>query len=254
MNRVAFALLTLSLPACVIKTAPANPPYFGGQPPAPPPTSYAATGNAEVPIDPSQPMPASSLGSDAALRLGAPAQVMLDGRSDIYSAGAATANPDRGGVLPTRITLAPGGSVITFERVVGKSGCMADAAFGPDGGDCAGGNTNLETAGTISGIVASDRTLFMVGVFLGKAAPTAPERLDFSPGHRGVDFAELAPAVGQVFFIGDGLTATGAQQRFAIPPGATELYLGYADGYAFQGTPAAYGDNTGGLSVSLTER
>lgn len=228
--------------------------------PAPPPNQPVVTddhrqpaGSDEVPIDPSQPMPEGSLGTDTTLQLGQTGKVTIDGRSDIYSAGAAAAEPGRGGVLPTRVTLASGGSAIKFERVVGKAGCMADAAFGPDGGDCAGGYTDLETAGTISGIVAHERTLFMVGVFLGGRSGAAPERLDFSADKIGVDFTGIAPALGQVFFIGDGWTSSGAQQRFQIPDGATDLYLGYADGYSFQGAPGAYGDNTGGLSVALFE-
>ena len=59
--------------------------------------------------------------------------------------------------------------------------------------------------------------------------------------------------VGQTFFIGDGMTPSGLQQRFIVPPNATRLYLGFADAFSFQGPPGAYGDNTGGLSVTLTQ-
>ncbi len=238
-------LLAVASTACVVQSPPTTQPTTPGPAPGP---------GDELPIDPSQPMPEGSLGTDATLELGQAAKVTIDGRSDVYSSGSGTADQNRGGVLPTRVTLAPGGQVITFDRVVGKAGCMADASFGPDGGDCAGGYTDLYTAGNISGIVAHERTLFMVGVFLGGGTSGAPDRLDFSAGAMGIDFDELSPQLQQVFFIGDGFTAGGAQQRFVIPQGATDLYLGYADGYSFQGDPGAYGDNTGGLSVTLTER
>jgi hypothetical protein len=70
-----------------------------------------------------------------------------------------------------------------------------------------------------------------------------------------VSFPELRPQLGQSFFIGDGLTGTdsGSQQRFLVPPGATTLYLGFADGYRFQGTPGWYADNTGNVVLRLTQ-
>jgi len=62
------------------------------------------------------------------------------------------------------------------------------------------------------------------------------------------------PIVCQPFFIGDGLTGTGAgqQQVFHVPDNATELFLGYADGSSFQGKPGDYGDNLGELSVTYS--
>jgi hypothetical protein len=208
-----------------------------------------------VPIDPAKEMPENSLTTDAKLSLDQEAKVMIDGRSDIYSSALKAADEGRGGKLPSAITLADGGGVIQFTKVVGKSGCEADASFGPDGGNCAGGNTDLKPANKYSGIVARDRTLFLVGVFTGAKMPAkAPASLDFTKGKKGVDFKELAPALGQVFFIGDGKTDAGDAQNFKIPSGATMLYLGYADGFSFQGDPGAYGDNTGGLSVALVQK
>lgn len=213
--------------------------------------------NPELPIDPSKPMPKDSLSTDGALERDKPARFLVEGRSDIYSAGLALADPDRQGVLPAKITLAAGGGVLRFPRVTGKAGCIQEAAFGPDGGDCVGGDTNLEPAGGISGIVAHERSLFLVGVFLATRAPESPPpTLDFSAAARGVAFTELAPALGQLFFIGDGLTGTGSGevQRFVIPAGSTHLYLGYADGGGFQGAPGWYGDNTGGLDATVVQR
>jgi hypothetical protein len=210
-----------------------------------------------LPIDPAKPMPAHWLGTGATLQLDQAATVTIDGRSDVYSAGMQAADQGRGGMLPSRLTLAAGGGVLTFPKVHGLSGCRGDANVGPDGGGCGGGNTKLLAAGGISGIEHRGRSLFLVGVFLGAAPPAkTPAALDFSPGALGDSFPELAPQVGQIFFIGDGRTGTGSGdlQRFVIPAGATDLYLGYADGYGFQGTPGWYGDNTGGLSVSVTQR
>jgi hypothetical protein len=44
----------------------------------------------------------------------------------------------------------------------------------------------------------------------------------------------------------------GADKTILVPPGVTRLYLGYADGYGFNGPAAAYSDNGGQLTVSVT--
>ncbi len=244
--------------------APASPPPEAppSAPPAGAPRSSddadtAPASAPELPIDPNQPMPEQSLSTHGSLERDKPAHFLVEGRSDIYSAGLALADPERRGVLPARITLAEGAGVLRFMRVAGKAGCVQDAAYGPDGGDCVGGDTSLEPAGGLSGIVAHERSLFLVGVFLAGPPPeTAPATLDFSTAARGVAFTELAPLPGQVFFIGDGLTGSGSgdTQTFLVPTGATHLYLGYADGASFQGAPGWYSDNTGGLDATIVQR
>jgi hypothetical protein len=212
------------------------------------------TGNPDMPIDPAKPMPARSLSTDAALELGKPTTVLVDGRADIYSAGLTKADEGRGGTLPALLTLVGGGGYVTFSAVKGVVGCMAGATTPADGGNCAGGNTEITAANGISGIVDHQHTQFLVGVFLGPLASSrAPATLDFSSAAQGESFAELAPMIGQTFFIGDGSTKTGLNQRFVIPAGATRFYLAFADAFGFQGAPGAYGDNTGGLSVTLTQ-
>jgi len=69
--------------------------------------------------------------------------------------------------------------------------------------------------------------------------------------------------LGQVFFIGDGLTGTdavnvgsGSTQTFQVPTTATRLFLGFVDSFnnfstTGGGSPGAYGDNTGALSVNI---
>ncbi|MBU1375410.1 MAG: PEPxxWA-CTERM sorting domain-containing protein [Alphaproteobacteria bacterium] len=87
----------------------------------------------------------------------------------------------------------------------------------------------------------------LLGVFLTDAAPTPgaePASLDFN-GAR--SFASLTPGIGQIFFIGDGLTGTGsgATQLFTAPTGATRLFLGVADGTGWY-------NNGGSLAVTVT--
>ena len=211
--------------------------------------------NPDLPIDPGKPMPKQSLSSDAKLDLGKPATVMVDARADIFSANLLAPDTGRGGRLPAKITLVPDGGYVTFSAVKGKVGCAgAGILAGPDGGSCAGGNTDVLPANGISGIVDHGKTQFLVGVFLGDGNPARPPaRLDFSDAAQGESFAELSPVLGQTFYVGDGSTRSGLQQRFVVPPGATRFYLGFADAFSFQGPPGAYADNTGGLSVTLTQ-
>jgi len=94
-----------------------------------------------------------------------------------------------------------------------------------------------------------------VGVFLDDVSPQGglpPPALDFSPGGLGTDFTALAPALGQVFFIGDGLATGGAAQTITAPAGATRLFLGIADAFDFDGAPGAYDDNIGAFLVDVT--
>ena len=84
--------------------------------------------------------------------------------------------------------------------------------------------------------------------------PSAPPPLKFyvsdnSQGGVQTDFKTLNPKVGQVFFIGDGLTGTGigSVQVFQVPPTATHLYLGYIDACNGGPAPSCYSDNAGSL-------
>jgi hypothetical protein len=232
--------------------APVVPPTAAAAASAP---QSAATVADVATLDPEQPMPKGSVSTNATLQLGQAASAMLDARSDIYSAGAATPEPKRGGVLPAIISLASAGGAIVFSNVRGQIGCIHGSFYGADGGGCVGGNTHINAAAAVSGIVDHQRTLFVTGVFLGERPGPAPGALDFSEAALGMSFAQLTPQLGQSFFIGDGLTGTGsgAQQRFVIPAGATKLYLGFADAPGFQGNPGAYDDNTGSIALRLTQ-
>ncbi|HEX8916772.1 MAG TPA: TadG family pilus assembly protein [Humisphaera sp.] len=86
----------------------------------------------------------------------------------------------------------------------------------------------------------------LVGVFLSDDAPNltaAPKNLDFStPESR--DFQELKPELKQIFFIGDGLDASGRPQTFVAPKGATRLYLATWDFYEWN-------NNSGSRTVKV---
>ena len=227
------------------------------EPPVRPEPRPAAPPEEPLPIPIDKEMPKESLTTDTKLVLGTESTVMLDARSDVYSATAKKADGPRGGVLPSTITLAAGGGIISFPKVIGKASCVAAEGTNADGGDCAGGNTDLESLGKLSGIKHHKRTMFLVGVFVGAKLPAkAPAILDFSDDAKGTKFAKLEPALGQVFFIGDGKPGepAGDTHDFVVPKGATRLYLGYADGANFQGSPSSYDDNVGGLAVTVLQR
>ena len=106
----------------------------------------------------------------------------------------------------------------------------------------------------------SDTSFFLVGVFLDDSAPTgaAPPSLDFRSGGLGPDFPSLSPLIGQTFYIGDGRTGqgrTGTPQTIAVPPTATRLFLGIADGQfdgsRIFGQPGSYIDNSGSFEVTM---
>lgn len=122
--------------------------------------------------------------------------------------------------------------------------------FGPGGNGVAG--SNLDPLGGISGYLGPEGPL--TGVFLDDSVPDsgpAPMTLDFTPGGLGTDFLSLTPELGQVFYIGDGVTGGGDFQDFIAPVGATRLFLGIPDGFSFDGHPGAYDDNDGAYRVRI---
>lgn len=136
----------------------------------------------------------------------------------------------------------------TIDFLNGTSG-----GSGPDGGTL--GGSDLFGLGGVSGYKGPTGAL--VGVFLRKKNPSAestPEALNFTGSGQGKSFTSLKPKIGQVFFIGDGLTGTGKgkAQKFTAPKGATRLFLGIADGFSFKGEPGAYEDNDGSFKVSIS--
>jgi hypothetical protein len=173
----------------------------------------------------------------------------IDARSTIFGAGQATLH-DASAIAPPVLRFAPGpGKAVTVSGVGGQVSSGAVSSSG-DGGTGAG--TDIQGLGGLSGIRLTGRALFLAGVFLTDSAPgdPPPATLDLS-GATGA--TQFAPQIGQVFFIGDGLTGSGsgAQQTFVVPPTATRLYLGFADAPGFAGLPGGYGDNLGVLTAAL---
>ncbi|MBE7528915.1 MAG: PEP-CTERM sorting domain-containing protein [Chloroflexi bacterium] len=121
----------------------------------------------------------------------------------------------------------------------------------PPDGDPQGQKSFLNAFGGISGYQGPAGTL--VGVFLDDAIPTGepPAPLDFTAAGLGTQFARLEPAIGQVFFIGDGKTDAGNSHIFVAPANATRLYIGLADGSFFVGDPTCYADNTGTFNYQI---
>ena len=183
--------------------------------------------------------------------------IAISGMANIFGAGHATApspGGGGGGVLPPSVTFVPGLSrILTFSSVTGTVSCCGGfGPNGPDGGTTAGGSTNISSLNGISGIVHDNRTMFLAGVFLNATEPSGagPARLLFSNPE---DFVDLFPVLGQTFFIGDGLTDTGALvQQFHAPTDASRLFLGFIDAAGFNNSPGYYDDNTGSLTATLS--
>jgi hypothetical protein len=145
-----------------------------------------------------------------------------------------------------------GGAMLSFDASGEATFSPSDTAGGPDG-DVA---KDVVAVGGISGYVGPGGSL--VGVFLTDAAPLAgpPAALDFSAAGIGIGFVSLAPAIGQVFFIGDGRSGTdkGRRQEFTAPAGATRLFLGTLDGSGVVAAPPGYYvDNDGQFDVVVPE-
>ena len=86
----------------------------------------------------------------------------------------------------------------------------------------------------------------MLGVFLDEGIPSdpAPAELTFIDLNER-DYLEIQPKLKQVFFIGNGKTSVGTQQRIVIPKGATRLFLGTMDA-------CCWADNIGFFKMMVT--
>ena len=191
--------------------------------------------------------------------------VDLEGHSaymDIWQSGGYKDGSD--GVPPVSYTFpAAPGQALTFSSVTRTWSCGNDATpNGPDGtdsGSCYVNVNNFVPVGPFSGLEMTDFSRPLVGMFLADTLPTsAPPTLRFywsdsSPGGIQTNFATLSPQIGQVFFIGDGLTGTGtgAIQAFSVPSTATHLYLGYVDLCSAGGPPGCYSDNSGSMTATF---
>jgi len=197
--------------------------------------------------------------------------LFVSGNMDIYRAGGY--HDGSNGVTPFAYTFPAGrGQVLAFAGIAGlwtcADGTANSAPWGPDGTGVAMGNhcygfgANINNpTGPFSGYETTDFSGALVGVFLEDTLPSsAPPPLRFyvsdaSLGGIQTDFKLLSPLIGQVFFIGDGLTGTGSgnSQLFAVPPTATHLYLGYIDSCSNTGetSPGCYTDNAGAATAAF---
>lgn len=122
--------------------------------------------------------------------------------------------------------------------------------YGPEGNGIPG-SSSITSFGGISGYLGTQGAL--VGVFLTDDIPAtgAPATLDFTAGGLGVDFLTLSPEIGQVFFIGNGVTSANVVQEFIAPGTATRLFLGITDAFGFNGAPGAFDDNDGAYRIRI---
>jgi PEP-CTERM motif len=179
--------------------------------------------------------------------------VDVPGTANIFGAGHSVP-PEPGGLgggtLPPVVSFTPGtGLILTVPNVSGT--VTLTPGFPNNGNGSSGFPTNITSFGGISGIIHTNRSGFLTGVFIDNNEPVdpAPARLTFTAP---VDYTTLAPVLGQTFFIGDGRTETGGMlHRILVPQSATRLYLGFADANGYAGPPGAYVDNSGSLQVTV---
>jgi hypothetical protein len=136
--------------------------------------------------------------------------------------------------LKTNIAVMPG-TVFNFPGPVdppnGNAGQIVPHTTGAENG--------------LSNILAPVNSL--VGVFLGPGQPDQsppPDTLDFSTADSR-DYASLAPALQQVFYLGDGTTSSGGQHQVTVPDGATRLYLGTMSGLDWKNNAGAFSVQVG---------
>lgn len=191
-----------------------------------------------------------SLGSGGTL-----SSISIAGSTSIYDVfgHAGDSGGDYGPDTPaTEITFNPGaGNVFTFSAS-GLINCCSGTPNEPaDGGS---GSSNITGANGLSSISGNSINP-LVGVFTTDTDPfgsTAPAALNYDATAP----TSLAPALDQVFYIGDGKSgdndASGTPLTFTAPANATRLYLGIIDAYSFGGVTGYYHDNTGSFSVDAT--
>ena len=147
------------------------------------------------------------------------------------------------------LTLTPG-TTLSFSATGAVSTFNGEPAYSPPDGDTGSFPTHPAENG-LSGVTSNYNSL--VGVFINDSplnanATGTPASLDFSnPASvpEGVDYGTLQPALGQVFFIGDGVTSGNVAQQVVVPAGAMHLALGTID-------TDTYSDNDGAFTVTVT--
>lgn len=218
------------------------------------PTSSPKTEQKGPSTAPGTPVP-SPVASEEEEEDAGPPKLVVVGRSvtvhasaNIFGAGRAVGPGPAGGgggSAPPGWKLSPGLREVVFTDISGK---VLPTAIDSKSMGAAGrfeGTTDVESYRGISGIKHRRNTMFLVGVFLTDARPSgkAPPSLDVT---RWPSSGTIETKIGQTFLIGDGKNLT-----FLVPEGATRLFVGFADSYAFVGPPGWYGNNSGELQVTL---
>jgi len=175
--------------------------------------------------------------------------VVVPGTSNPWLAGMPDGSGDGVDVAPVQSPVEVTGlnllaaEVLSFSATGGVAQDPNFSLIGPDGN--AIDVTSHNAANGISRISTPYDSL--VGVFLGPEQPDltpAPDGLDFSSA-ASRDYLTVSPVLDQVFFVGDGLTASGQRQEVNIPEGATRLFLGTMDA-------VQWSNNIGYFAVDVT--
>ncbi len=194
--------------------------------------------------------------------------ITISGYANVYNADvdqidpAAAASLDVG-TQPVSIDVydKAGTGSISFPSVTGGVFIDENSSNGGQGANLPDGGAYFapEYVSALNGIsgYALPKTGALIGVYLAsdnsQTGQTAPTSLDFTANGLGTDFTALSPALGQVFFIGDGKAADGTVQKFNVPTGAGVLLLGIADGGNASTTPQpahGYTDNSGSFNAT----
>jgi hypothetical protein len=179
--------------------------------------------------------------------------VQLPGQANIYGAGhSAPPAPGggSGGILPAEVPVPSGVSRVM--QLISASGTIdRGGAQGPVAPDGDSGGTPFTDPSCCGLAGLTSRGSALVGVFLDDTEPADPPPNGLNVGD--ASFAELSPALRQIFWLGDGLTGigSGARQIFHVPAAATRLFLGIADCpvTAACTLPGSYQDNTGVYAI-----
>ncbi len=132
------------------------------------------------------------------------------------------------------------GAAVSFSVTGATREDMGPLLRGPDGG-----NVRRLPAKAPKGFVGHPAPLMaLVGVFLGadESAPTSKAASAAGAANLASGEDLIAPALGEVFFVGDGRSEDGQLQRFIVPARAARLFLGVMDG-------KVWCDNAGALEV-----
>lgn len=150
-------------------------------------------------------------------------------------------------VMPTDAQCLQAGQALYF-KVDGRI-AFDDMPGQESNADGMGTKVVRHTLGNVNRIAMATAPInSLIGIFLDATVPSqkpnTAANLDFSTAEKR-NFKTLAPALGQIFFIGDGKDSNGTMQAFVVPQGATRLYVAIMDEYEWN-------NNVGRLTVTTS--